>query len=157
MGITESDFEKAQGRSEALRKNGYATAARYDAPTRSIVVDLNTGVRLSFPATRTEGPSEATDEDLASIEISPSGLGLYWPSLDADVYLPGIMRGIFGSKKWMAAELGALGGSVKSATKAAAARANGLKGGRPRLGRNAADGAVNRRPRDGKDLRKIAD
>jgi len=34
-------------------------------------------------------------------------------------------------KAWMAAQLGAAGGSKKSAQKAAAARENGARGGRP--------------------------
>ncbi|HMK89880.1 MAG TPA: DUF2442 domain-containing protein [Methylocystis sp.] len=32
-----------------------------------------------------EGLAGASDEDLAEIEISPAGLNLQWPRLDADV------------------------------------------------------------------------
>ena len=70
--------------------------------------------------------------DLAEIEITPSGLGLHWPRLDADVYVPGFMKGIYGTRRWMAALLGAEGGKSSSPAKAAAARTNGAKGGRPR-------------------------
>jgi hypothetical protein len=52
--------------------------------------------------------------------------------LDAHLYLPALMQGIFGTKAWMAAQLGASGGRARSAAKAAAARANGKRGGRPR-------------------------
>ena len=69
---------------------------------------------------------------LAEIEITPSGLGLHWPRLDADVYVPGFMKGIYGTRRWMAALLGAEGGKSSSPAKAAAARTNGAKGGRPR-------------------------
>mgnify|MGYP002721470739 CR=1 FL=1 len=48
-------------------------------------------------------------EALTNIEISPSGLALHWPSLDANVYVPGLMQGVFGMKLWMAAQLGAAG------------------------------------------------
>ena len=75
------------------------------------------------------GPDPA---DLAEIEITPSGLGLHWPRLDADVYVPGFMKGIYGTRRWMAALLGAEGGKSSSPAKAAAARTNGAKGGRPR-------------------------
>mgnify|MGYP002146897045 CR=1 FL=1 len=68
---------------------------------------------------------------LADIEISPAGLGLHWPQLDADVYLPALLQGVFGSRTWMAAQLGSAGGQARSPAKAAAARANGRKGGRP--------------------------
>jgi hypothetical protein len=66
------------------------------------------------------------------IEISPSGLGLYFPAIDADMYLPSLLEGFLGSRHWMAARLGKAGGSVKSGAKAAAVRKNGKLGGRPK-------------------------
>jgi len=42
------------------------------------------------------------------------------------------MDGIFWSKKWTAAQLGATGGKAKSSAKAASSRLNGSKGGRPK-------------------------
>ena len=75
--------------------------------------------------------AEAGADDLAEIEISPAGLGLHWPRLDADVYVPALMQGVFGTRRWMAAQLGASGGRATSKAKADAARANGRKGGRP--------------------------
>ncbi len=69
---------------------------------------------------------------LNDIEISPSGLGIYFPKLDADLYLPALLEGFLGSRKWMASRLGAVGGKSKSPAKAAAAKQNGRSGGRPR-------------------------
>ncbi|HZS28339.1 MAG TPA: hypothetical protein VFB76_14000 [Candidatus Angelobacter sp.] len=69
---------------------------------------------------------------MQEIEISPSGFGIYFPKLDADLYLPAILEGLLGSKKWMAARLGQVGGKSRSAAKRAAARANGKLGGRPK-------------------------
>lgn len=73
----------------------------------------------------------AGPEDLAEIVISPSGLGLHWPRLDAGLYVPSLFAGVFGSKRWMAAQLGATGGKTRSPVKVAASRKNGRKGGRP--------------------------
>ena len=42
------------------------------------------------------------------------------------------LEGFFGTKRWMAARLGELGGKAKSAAKARASRANGRMGGRPK-------------------------
>ncbi len=70
--------------------------------------------------------------DLAEIEISPSGFGIHFPRLDADLYLPALLQGVFGSKAWMAAQLGATGGKARTEAKRAAARVNGKRGGRPR-------------------------
>ncbi len=79
-----------------------------------------------------EGLAGASPDDLAKIEISPTGLGLHWPRLDADLYVPALLQGVFGSRSWMAAQMGAAGGKARSAAKSAAARKNGRKGGRPR-------------------------
>jgi hypothetical protein len=43
-----------------------------------------------------------------------------------------VVHGIFGSRRWMAAQLGAVGGRAHSEAKAASSRVNGRKGGRPR-------------------------
>jgi hypothetical protein len=137
MPVTEQEVQQAEKRMAALRENGFAVSARYDRRTARIVVNLNTGVQIAFPARLAEGLAEASPDDLAEIEISPTGLGLHWPKLDADVYVSALLHGVFGSKRWMAAQLGAAGGKVRSRAKAAAARENGRRGGRPR---KAADG-----------------
>ena len=67
-----------------------------------------------------EGLAGAAPDDLAAIEITPAGLGLHWPRLDADLYIPALMQGCFGSKRWMAAQLGAEGGRARSDAKTAA-------------------------------------
>lgn len=132
MAISEQELKAAENRMQEQREAGYAVSARYDRRSGRIVIELNTEVQFAIPAGKIEGLSEATASDLAEIEISPSGLGLYWPKLDVDTYVPGLLQGVFGSKHWMAAQLGAVGGRVRSAAKAAAARENGRKGGRPR-------------------------
>lgn len=132
MEITEEQMATAEAAMEAKRAAGHATAARYDAPSGRLVVSLHNGVELAVPVRLVEGLADADPADLAEIEISPAGLGLHWPSLDADVYVQGLMAGVFGTRKWMARELGAEGGRVSTPAKAAAARANGAKGGRPR-------------------------
>lgn len=132
MDLTEHELEQAEARMQTERHAGHAVAARYDRRTARIVVRLNNGIELRFPAALAEALAGAAPEELAEIEISPAGLGLHWPRLDADLYLPALLEGVFGSKRWMAAQLGAAGGQARSAAKAAAARANGRRGGRPR-------------------------
>jgi len=46
--------------------------------------------------------------------------------------VPGLLMGVFGTRAWMASELARRAGQAKSPAKAAAARVNGRKGGRPR-------------------------
>ena len=65
-------------------------------------------------------------------EIMPTGLGLHWPKLDADLCLPALLQGVFGSPRRMAGLLGKSGGLARTGAKAAAARENGPERGRPR-------------------------
>jgi hypothetical protein len=132
MEISESEREAAEERVRELREAGYALSARYDRRTARVVVELSTGVHVSFPPRLAEGLAGAPADDLSEIEVSPAGLGLHWPRLDADLYVPALFKGVFGSKHWIAQELGAAGGKARTPAKAAASRANGRKGGRPR-------------------------
>jgi hypothetical protein len=132
MAITEQDLKQAETRMALVREAGYAVSARYDRRRSRVVVALNTGVELAFPARLAEGLAGASHENLADIEISPAGLGLRWPRLDADLYVPALLQGVFGSKSWMARLLGAEGGRERTGAKVAASRNNGRKGGRPK-------------------------
>lgn len=132
MEITDKQMAAASAAMEDKRARGHAVAARYDAPSGRLVVSLHNGVELAVPTRLVEGLAGADPADLAEIEITPAGLGLHWPRLDADVYVPGLMDGALGSRRWIARQLGAQGGRASTPAKAAAARANGAKGGRPR-------------------------
>ena len=127
------EFDAAVRRAaERHRKEPLAVSARYDQQRKRVVVKLNTGVELAFPPELAEGLQNASQAELSQIEISPSGFGLHFPRLDADLYVPALLKGVFGSKSWIAAQLGREGGRSRSRAKIAAARANGKRGGRPR-------------------------
>lgn len=132
MAITEKQLEEAQDRMAESRAAAHAVSARYDRRRGRVVVALHTGIELTFPAALAEGLADAPDDKLADIEVSPAGLGLHWPQLNADLYVPALIQGVFGSEKWMAKHLGAQGGRARTPAKVAAARENGRKGGRPR-------------------------
>jgi hypothetical protein len=132
MAITKEQLAKAEKRMQETRDAAHATAARYDRRRGRIVVELNTGLEMTFAPELAQGLEHADEEALEDIQITPSGLGLHWPKLDADLYVPGLLQGLFGSRRWMARELGARGGRARSSAKADAARANGRKGGRPK-------------------------
>ncbi len=119
------------------RQGGHVHAARYNPRRERVIVELSTGVEVTFPVMLAEGLAGASPKDLAEIEISPTGLGLHWPRLDADLYVPALLQGVFGSKNWMASQMGGVGGQSQSSVKAATARGNGRKGGRPRRSANA--------------------
>jgi hypothetical protein len=108
-----------------------AVSARYDLKTRSIEIQLSSNLRVSFSPRDAQGLGGATSSQLQEIEISPSGFGIHFPKLDADLYLPALLQGFLGSRKWMASRLGQAGGKSRSVAKQKASKANGKLGGRP--------------------------
>lgn len=132
MAITREQFKVANARGAAAMARGpVARAARYDSRRGLIVITLEGGCEFSFPAALAEGLADAPRSKLAKIKVSPNGLGLHWPLLDADLYVPALIEGAFGSRRWMQ-QIGKLGGSSRSAAKAKASRENGKRGGRPK-------------------------
>jgi hypothetical protein len=133
------EFEQANRRAqELLSTTPHAVSARYDRRTGRIVVRLSSNLDISFAPQDAEGLEHATPEQLQTIETSPSGFGIHFPELDADLYIPALLEGFFGSKRWMAARLGEQGGKARSAAKTRASRENGRLGGRPKRAATAA-------------------
>ncbi|MBX3578451.1 MAG: DUF2442 domain-containing protein [Rhizobiaceae bacterium] len=126
--LTKAEFDAATRRGNEIGDDVLARAVRYDPSTRTMHVDLLNGASFSFPVDRLQGLEGAGDEDLAAVEILGRGFGLHWEKLDADFTVGGLAAGIFGTAKYMAQQAG----RARSEAKAAAARANGAKGGRPR-------------------------
>ena len=130
---SDKEFEAANRRgAERLQKFPPAISARYDRRIGRIMIELSTGIALSFKPHDAQGLEASKPDDLVDIEISPSGHGLYFPSLDVDIDVPALMDGFLGSKGWMAARLGAAGGRSATEAKASASRSNGRLGGRPK-------------------------
>lgn len=127
--LTDAAIDAALERGRAAHANEpRAAAVRYDRASGRVIVDLENGCTFAFPPRLAQGLEGASDDQLAAVEILGRGYGLHWEELDVDLSLPGLMAGIFGTKAWMARRAG----QTTSSAKAAAARANGAKGGRPR-------------------------
>lgn len=131
--LTSADVKAANTRGQALlATTPTAVTARYDRRVGRVVIALSTGLEIGFKPHDAQGLEKARPAQLADIEISPSGLGLHFPQLDADLYLPALLQGFLGSRQWMAQAMGKVGGKAATPEKANAARANGRLGGRPR-------------------------
>jgi hypothetical protein len=117
---------------KVLANTPTAVTARYDRRVGRVVIALSSGLEIGFKPHDAQGLEAARPAQLADIEISPSGLGLHFPQLDADLYLPALLQGFLGSRQWMAQAMGKVGGKAVNPQKADAARANGRLGGRPR-------------------------
>ena len=113
------------------RKEGRrALSARYDRQARRVMVELTSGFVFGFPATAIPELANASPDRLAAVELSPGGSGLHWEALDVDLSVAALLLSSVGHAD-KARELARLAGRTTSAAKAAAARANGRKGGRP--------------------------
>jgi Protein of unknown function (DUF2442) len=130
--LTTEQFEAAEARGEARMHGPRAKSAHYDAGRNRVIVRLTTGVEIGLSPRQVEGLQNASAKDLSAIEVQAFGLGIHFPKLDADLYVPALLEGLLGSKRWMAAQLGAAGGRTRSGAKSAASRENGKRGGRPR-------------------------
>jgi len=131
--IDEAALAKAAEQGRGLLSRGpLAISAKY--AVGRIRVELNNGCAFEFPVEQAQGLAGAKAAELRTIEIQAAGLGLHWPLLDADLYVPSLVKGVLGTKQWMA-HIGASGGRTTTAQKALAARTNGKLGGRPKKAR----------------------
>lgn len=131
--IADADIAAAERRGQlVLETEPRASSASYDPATGRIVLNLVTGCSYAFPVNLVQGLQQARPDDFAIISVDGLGLNLHIPALDTDLYVPALVAGIFGTRDWMSRELARRAGQVSSPAKAAAARVNGLKGGRPR-------------------------
>ncbi len=126
-------YDKATAEGERILKSGIlARSATYDATSQRLRIDLMNGTTVLIPAAHLQDLSDASDAVRATVRVEGSGYGLHWPALDLDLSVPGLLAGVFGTRAWMDRLRAAHAGKATSPAKAAAARANGAKGGRPR-------------------------
>lgn len=122
----------ARARETRERTNGRrAVSASYDRRTGRVMVELTSGFVFGFPADAVPELVKAKPVILAAVEVSPGGSGLHWEALDVDLSVAGLLLSAVGQSDKVR-ELARLAGTATSPAKAAAARANGAKGGRPR-------------------------
>lgn len=131
--ISDAQLEAAEerGRIEYATKP-IAAEAYFDRGTGRVVLHLINGCIYEFPAHLVQELQGLGPDQLAGVTVDGAGFAIRWPALDIDLYVPSIVAGIFGTRAWMLRRLAQEAGRTSTAAKAAAARANGKKGGRPR-------------------------
>ena len=113
-------------------KGRRAVGVRYDRAADRVMLELTNGFVFGFPPRAIPALAQASRTDLAAVRLSPGGGALRWEALDADLSVPGLLLASVDRPDRLR-ELARLAGQTRSAAKAAAARANGAKGGRSRL------------------------
>ena len=70
-------------------------AIRAWAEGRTSCIELHDGRTVGFPADRFRILANASDEQLARVEVEVSGYALRWDELDEDISVSGILAGHF--------------------------------------------------------------
>lgn len=128
---TDAEIEAALKRSKLPESEPLAQTVEYIPDLKLLIVGLNNGRRVVLPIEDVQGLGTATQEQLKNYALLGRGTGISFPDLDVDLYVPALIEGVYGNRRWMA-ELGKKGGRAKSEAKRRAAHANGAKGGRPK-------------------------
>jgi len=133
--ITAADRKRYEAAYEAgdrlINSPGAILKGTYDAVRDEIVLSLRCKITIRIPRSLIPELAGAPARVLKRIRVSSMSNTIDWEDLDVGDWVPGLFSSIVGPT-WSAAAMGMIGGHSKSPAKAAAARRNGAKGGRPR-------------------------
>ncbi len=104
--LSEEEFERQFAEAtrrgeEAMKTEITASHAYYDSATHRLVIELKSGATHSVPCQLIQGLRDADPADIAAVELGLRGASLHWEKLDNDFTVGGLVRGIYGTKKWM--------------------------------------------------------
>jgi hypothetical protein len=113
-------YARARARGKARLKHPSAVVgARYHAGADLVELLFSGGGSMSIPRSVFPGLKRASASKLEAVVVSAAGDALSWPSLDVDVYVPGIIQRVFGARLF-ATSTGHRGGRRQSKAKRAA-------------------------------------
>ncbi|MCA1568281.1 MAG: DUF2442 domain-containing protein [Acidobacteria bacterium] len=100
---TKKKFDEEYGRAkrEGERANAVeprALSARYDPDTRQVIIRLMGGGDFAFSPELFPNLRGAAPGELEGVEVTPSGEGLHWESLDEDLSVPALLQGAYGPR-----------------------------------------------------------
>jgi hypothetical protein len=119
------EAERVADASEPRARDAY-----FDRATGRIVVELKQGGSFAFPPTMYPELASLSAAQLSAVRPFASGEALEWEEPDVHIAVAGVLVKMLGPA--MLRAFAQRGGSATSERKAAAARANGARGGRPR-------------------------
>ncbi|MGY2375484.1 DUF2442 domain-containing protein [Pseudomonas sp. SDO524_S393] len=129
--LTEADVEKAIARGRKTR-HLYARASSVRYEDNCISIGFSDGSRVVLPVTGLPEFEGFSLEDFEQLEVGFGGKALCCEPQDLDVSVTGLIATSKPLMDLAVSLVASRNGRKRSAAKAAAARANGKKGGRPR-------------------------
>lgn len=129
--LTEADIDKAVARGRKLKRlYANASSVRYEDDCLSI--GFSDGSRVMLPVVGLPEFEGFSLEDFQQLEVGFGGKALCCEARDLDVSITGLIATSQPLMDLAVSMVASRNGRKSSAAKAAAARANGKKGGRPR-------------------------
>ncbi|MBI6546002.1 MAG: DUF2442 domain-containing protein [Cyanobacteria bacterium NC_groundwater_1444_Ag_S-0.65um_54_12] len=137
---TEADLVRGKEAGERAKRE-YPTAidVTFMKASGLLVLTLATGVSISIPLSFIEELRDLEPEMLDELEIDLGGKGVVLESTDVHISVEGLVLDALGAPGWkkaIRAHLLREVAGIRSERKAAAARENGKKGGRPKKATN---------------------
>jgi hypothetical protein len=111
---------RARGRASAADASAVVDAS-YDCVSDAVRLVFRGGGSMTIPRRCVPGLKGQPASALEAVSVSPAGDALLWTSLDADVYVPGLVEQAFGHRLFATAS-GRRRGRRQSKAKAIAAR-----------------------------------
>ena len=100
--VSETELKEARRRMREMRKNvPHAVAAIYLPRLKRILVTLSDGFEIALDPERIQTLENAKPSALKKIEINAAGYELFFPALDDGLWVPGLLQGLTGTRKWM--------------------------------------------------------
>lgn len=133
--VTAEGYEAAVQASEHLKMAPTAVVRASVHPLHAtsslgLSLELRNRALVTIPVSEIAELAQQPAQALSAVEVDPTGEGLLWPALDVGISTAGLLENFFGYVT--RAKIARAGGKRSSPVKAAAARANGQKGGRKR-------------------------
>jgi hypothetical protein len=97
----EEQIDRAIAEARDLLPSEVAVEARFDPATNMLIFVLGNGRRFAIPREDMQHLADASDEDVAQVEIEMLGTALHWEKLDVDFSIKGLMEGRTGNQHWM--------------------------------------------------------
>jgi hypothetical protein len=106
IGMSEEEFERQYAEAtvrgeEEMARAPKAASAKFDAKTKRLIIELKTGVTFAIPTDLVQGLRDAPAAEIGEVELWSDGMYLHWEKLDVDFQVSSLMRGVFGTPKWM--------------------------------------------------------
>lgn len=125
---SEAKLASQQRAHDVVAERQYATELRFVRKGNVLRLRLRSGAIVELPIRSIVELAKATPRQVAKLELLPTGAAIEQRELDVDLSVPGLLRDIFGFGELQQIRAA----RSRTPVKAAAARANGAKGGRHR-------------------------